>query len=205
MEKTMISTVIFDVGGVLIRTEDKRNRRALEVRLGLPPGRAEQLVFNNKHGRAAQLGQISAAELWASIGAELGLDTAGVAQFRQEFFAGDRLNEPLLAFVHSLRPRYQTAIISNFMDDLPTVITDVFPIAPAFDLIVGSAAEGVMKPNAEIFERTLARLGKRPEETVFVDDFIENVEGARAVGMHAIHYTPHTDVPAELAKLGVAV
>ncbi len=199
----MISAVIFDVGGVLLRTEDGAPRRALEDRLGLARGQAEQLVFNSDKGRAAQLGQISAAELWAWVGDYFGLDEAGLVRFQQEFFGGDRLNRPLLELVHALHGRYQTAIISNFMDNLTEVITDRFPIAPAFDLIVGSAYEGVMKPDAEIFTRALARLGAQPAEAVFVDDFAHNIEGARAVGLQAIHYTPTTDVAAELAKLGV--
>ena len=52
--------------------------------------------------------------------------------------------------------------------------------------------------------RTLARLGRAPDETIFVDDFAHNVAGAQAVGMHAIHYTPQTDVAAALASYGIA-
>ncbi len=199
----MISTLIFDVGGVLIRTEDRAGRQTLERRLGLSTGEAEYLVFNSKMGTAAQLGQVSPEELWAWLQAHLQLDDVGLAQFQEEFWVGDQLNSALLALIQSLKPRYQTAIISNFMSDLHHVITDIYPIAGAFDLIVGSAYEGVMKPDAKIFERTLKRLKRRPEETVFVDDFAHNVAGARAVGMHAIHYTPPVDIKAELARLGV--
>jgi len=199
----MIKTVIFDVGGVLIRTEDRTPRRKLEQRLGLQPGESEVLVFNEKVGNAAQLGKITSAELWGWVQQKLGLDDAGVAQFQQEFFGGDRLNTSLMAYIRSLRPAYQTAIISNAGDNLNRVITEIYPIADAFDLVVGSAYEGVMKPDAEIFKRTLTRLGRRAEETVFVDDFAHNVDAARALGMHAVHYTPATDVPAVFAQLGV--
>lgn len=201
----MISSIIFDVGGVLIRTEDYSRRNALEDRLGLRRGQAEQLVFNSKKGRTAQQGQITSAELWQWIRHQLNLDESGLRQFREEFFGGDRLNTTLLAFIQTLRPRYQTAIISNFTDNLHQVITEFYPLAAAFDVVVGSAYEGVMKPDPEIYRRTLNRLGKSPAEAVFVDDFVANVEGARAVGMHAIHYTPQTNVPAELAKLGVTI
>ena len=199
----MISTVIFDVGGVLVRTESFSSRRKLEKRLRLQPGESEELVFSGKMGTAAQLGQITAAELWSGMGNQLELNPTELARFKAEFFGGDRLNAPLLEFVQSLRSGYKTAIISNFMDDLNYVISEVYPIAPAFDLVVGSAYEGVMKPNAEIFERTLTRLDCRPQEAVFVDDFAHNIEGAKAVGLHTVHYTPQTDVPAEFAELGI--
>ncbi len=198
-----IQAVVFDVGGVLVRTEDRAPRAALEKRLGLAAGAAEQLVFNGPMGLQAQQGAISAQDLWAWLQAELKLDEEGLAEFRQAFFAGDRLDTTLVEMIRSLRPRYQTAIISNAMDDLLETVTYRYPMADAFDLIVGSAYERVMKPDPAIFLRTLERLGRAPQEAVFIDDFAHNIEGARAVGMAAIHYTPGVDLQAELARLGV--
>lgn len=198
-----IQAVVFDVGGVLVRTEDRAPRAALEKRLGLAAGAAEQLVFNGPMGLQAQQGAISAQSLWAWLKTELKLDEEGLAEFRQAFFAGDRLDTTLVEMIRSLRPRYQTAIISNAMDDLLETVTYRYPMADAFDLIVGSAYERVMKPDPAIFLRTLERLGRAPQEAVFIDDFAHNIEGARAVGMAAIHYTPGVDLQAELARLGV--
>ena len=205
MANAKIKTVIFDVGGVLIRTMDRSARQGLEERLGLLPGQADELVFGGKMGTAAQLGKISSEELWAWLGNELGLDKNGVIRFREEFFGGDHLDTALVDFIRSLHTAgYQTAIISNAMDDLNHVVTDLYPMADAFDLIVGSAYEGIMKPDAGIFERTLKRLGKQPEETIFVDDFAHNIEGARTVGMHGVHFTPGIDIKAVFAEYGIA-
>jgi putative hydrolase of the HAD superfamily len=201
----MIKALIFDVGGVLVRTESRTARSNLEARLGLAPGASELLVLNGPVGIQAQSGLITSQALWASVQQELGLDEAGLAAFRTEFFGGDRLDEELLALVRRLHGRYQTAIISNAMDDLLEVITHQYPLADAFDLIVGSAYQKVMKPAPEIFLWTLAQLGREPHEAVFVDDFAHNVAGARAVGMAAIHYQTGMDLRAELAVLGVQV
>ena len=200
----MISAVIFDVGGVLVRTEDAGRRRMIEQRLGLQAGEAEELVFNQEMGRAAQLGQITTEQLWNWLKNHLRLDDAGLIEFRREFYGGDRLDTALVDYIRSLRPGYQTAIISNASDNLLDTLTSTYPIVDAFDLVVGSAYEGVMKPDAIIFERTLDRLGRQPGETVFIDDFSHNVEGARAVGMNAIHYRPGTDLVTVLASLGVS-
>lgn len=201
---TMIRAVIFDVGGVLVRTEDRAPRRKLEERLKLAPGEAERLVYNSDMGRAAQRGEITSTELWRWVQEYFTFDAVELRIFREQFWGGDRLNQPLVDLIRRLRPHYQTAIISNAMDDLNQALAETYPIADAFDLIVGSAYEGIMKPDAEIFRRTLVRLGRAPEETIFVDDFAHNVEGAQAVGMHAIHYTPQTDVAAALASYGIA-
>ena len=201
----MIRAVIFDVGGVLIRTEDRRPRAELERRLGLSPGEAEELVFSGEMGTRAQLGAIRSDELWRWVQERLGLDDGGLVDFRRAFFGGDRLDAQLLDYVRGLRPRYQTAIISNAMDNLRETLAADYAAADAFDLIVGSAYERVMKPDAAIYARTLARLGREAGEAVFVDDFAGNVAGARAVGMQAVHYAAGMDVAAELAKLGVTV
>ncbi len=200
----MIKAVVFDVGGVLLRTEDRAPRTELEQRLGLAPGTIEAEIINGERGHAAQRGEGTLAELWAWAGQRYGLSTNATAQMQRDYWGGDRLHAALIDYVRTLRPRYQTAIISNAFDDLTALLTETHAIADAFDVIVGSAYEGMMKPDAEIYERTLSRLGRAPAEAVFIDDSMANIEGARTVGMHAIHYMPDVDVPAELAKLGVS-
>lgn len=199
----MIKAVIFDVGGVLVRTVDPAPRQILEERLGLAPGQAEYIVFNSEMGQAAQLGEITSADLWHWVQTHLGLDEAGLRRFQRAFFAGDRLDTGLMALIRGLRPRYQTAIISNYKDDLNRFLSEEHAIADDFDLIVGSAYEQVMKPDPAIFERTLQRLGRRPEEAIFIDDFAHNVDGARSVGMSAIHFTAQIDLRAELERHGI--
>ncbi len=189
-----IKAVIFDVGGVLIRTHDWSGRQRWEARLGLAPGGADAIVFNSDMGQSAQRGEVTDADLWTWIGEELRLGD-DLDAFRHDFWAGDRLDEDLVQFIGSLRPTYQTAIISNATDALLTNVTDLYPMADAFDLIVGSAYEKTMKPDAPIYQRTLERLGRDPEEVIFVDDAPANIAAARALGWNAIHFTPDTDVP----------
>lgn len=201
----MIKAIIFDMGGVLVRTEDPTPRAQAEARLGLQPGTAEQLVMNSSAGRDAQHGRITTEQLWQQVQSELGLSDEEAKAFRHDFWAGDRLDQALVEFIHTLRGPYQTALLSNFMDELHEIVTVRYPMADAFDLIMGSCYEGVMKPDAEIFRRILTKLGRQPEEAVFIDDFAHNIAGAQAVGMHGIHYRPGLDLQKALAELGVVV
>lgn len=189
-----IKAVIFDVGGVLLRTHDWSGRRSWEARLGLESGGAEEIVFHSEMGQRAQRGQMSEDELWSWIGTHLDLADE-LESFRADFWRGDRIDETLIQYIRSLRPRYQTAIISNAADGLGPALTNTHMITDAFDLIVISADEGMMKPEPAIYLRTLARLGREPEETVFIDDAPTNVAGARDVGMNAVHFTPEVDLP----------
>lgn len=197
----MIKAVIFDVGGVLLRTEDYSPRRALEVRLGLSPWESEEIVFNSEMGTRAQMGEISRTALWAWVGEQFGLDQDGLAAVQETFWAGDVLDNELVDYIRALRPEYQTAIISNADDGLRALLTEKYQIADAFDLMVYSAEENVMKPDPEIYRRTLRRLGRRPEESVFIDDFQENVQAARELGMATIHYRPGLNIPKELKEI----
>ena len=201
----MIKAVIFDVGGVLIRTADHSSRRAWERRLGLAEWESEQIVFDSEMGQMAQRGEIETAELWSWIGRHLNLDDPTLQAFQAGFWAGDVLDTELVTFIRQLRPQYQTAIISNATNTLRQMLTTKYPIADAFDLIVVSGEEKVMKPDPAIYERTLERLGRRPEEAVFVDDFAHNIAAAEQVGMATIHFRPDTNVPEELKRLGVVI
>ena len=201
----MIKAIIFDVGGVLIRTEDYSHRRQLEKRLGLAAWESETLVFSGEMGIKAQNGAITTAELWAWIGDQLDLSAAELQAFQDEFWAGDVLDTALIEMIRGLNGRYQTAIISNASDTLRHALAEQHKIADAFDLIVCSAEEKVMKPRPEIYQRTLERLECQPEEAVFIDDFPENITAARELGLHTIHFQKDTDLTAVLRDMGITI
>lgn len=197
-----IRAVIFDVGGVLVRTFDQGGRHVWEERLGLSPGEAEAIVLNGEMGHRAQRGEITTAELWAWAGQRLGLDEAELETFRADFWRGDGVDPALHDLIHRLRTNYQTAIISNATDALLESLA-AYGLLGDFDLVVCSAHEGITKPAPAIYETTLARLGRVAGETVFIDDAPANIAAAKGVGMHAILFTPLIDLEGELAALGV--
>lgn len=201
----MIQAVIFDVGGVLLRTEARAPRQQWESKLGLAPGGAEALVFNSQMGQKAQRGEITEPELWRWIGSHLNLSTEETAAFRTGFWAGDEMDMALVALIRQLKNRYQTAVISNYASNLRPELTHQFNIADAFDEIIISCEEGITKPDPEIFYRALARLGRKPEEAVFIDDFLHNVQAAQAVGLSAIHFQPGIDLPGALQQLSISL
>ena len=192
----MIKAVIFDFGGVLMRTVNPLPRHELEQRFGQP-------LFESSLWDDVRLGHISDAEFWADVGRRLGLDTEATAEFRRAFRAGDRLDEELVAFIRHLRGEgYRTALLSNAPDNLPQIVEQM-GIANAFDVVVISSCEGLMKPDPAIYQLTLERLGVAAEEAVFVDDFRENVAAAQQVGLHATRFRGLTPLRQWLRGLGV--
>lgn len=204
--KSPLKAVIFDFGGVLVRTRSEHLRTAWEQRLGLPPGGASELVFGGERGAAVQHGHMTDEAHWQWLGEHLGLNAADLASLRADFFAEDILDLTLLAYVDRLRAAgYHLGLLSNAGDNARWIFGERFPVLPHFDSVTISAEEGVMKPDPRIFAIALRRADAAPGEAVFVDDFAANVEGARAVGMLAVHFRTTEQTIAALAELtGVA-
>lgn len=192
--------VFFDYGGVLVRTGDDSPRRHLAARLGNSPEELYALVFGSDSARQASLGTISAEEHWKNVMRTLGLPAAEWEAFCREFFSGDGLDHALLEFLRSLRPQFKVGLISNAWSDLRAYM-QALKMDDAFDEMIISAETGVMKPDARIYHLALNKLGVAPGESIFVDDFIENVEGARGVGMTAVHFTQPEQALADLKRL----
>lgn len=199
----MIKGIIFDNGGVLLRTNDHRGRRKWEEKLGLEEWELEVIVFGSEMGTKAQMGEISYERLWDWIGQRFNLAPKELEDFHDDFWAGDVLDTDLIDYVRSLKDDYKIAMISNASDNLRQNLQIEYDIADVFDLIVCSSEEHVMKPHQEIYLRTLERLDCEPAEVVFVDDSEPNVQAARKLGMAAIHFRPSTDLPSEFRKLGI--
>ncbi len=181
-----LKAVIFDLGGVLVRTLDPQPRQRLAARLGISPGELSQLVFDSETARLATLGAITTEEHWQAVREALGLSPDEFTTVPREFWDGDRLDLALVDFLRALRQRYRTALLSNAWDDLRRVMEEHWRITDAFDEIVISAEVGLAKPDVRVFTLTLARLGVLPAEAVFVDDFPENIQAASRVGLQTI-------------------
>lgn len=186
----MIKALISDFGGVLMRTRADGSRRALEQRLGLPPNTIEARVFSSDPSLKAMCGEISEDELWRTLERELDLPRFGMTrqEFQDGFFAEDFLDEELVAFIRSVRPGLKTGLISNAWDGLREVLHTRVPIVDAFDVIVISAEEKIAKPDPRIYHLALERLGVKADEAIFLDDFIENIDAAKALGLLGVHF-----------------
>ena len=183
-----VKAVAFDVGGVLLRTENQVSRRRLELHYGMAPGGMADLVFNNPVSQEAMLGQATEADVWAYVSQHLHLVNGQLEQLRRDFWAGDAWDKTLLAFAEGLRPAARTGVLSNAWPGARAAFGSHLG-RHAFDAVVISAEEGCAKPDERIYRLLLGRLGTLPAETVFVDDLAENVEAARAMGLQAIRFT----------------
>jgi putative hydrolase of the HAD superfamily len=109
--------------------------------------------------------------------------------FAEAFWSHLHPNPELFDFYRELRERgVALAICTNNVREWEARWRAMLPIDELFDVVVDSAFVGVRKPDREIYELTLERLGRPASAAVFVDDIEANVEGARALGMEAVHF-----------------
>jgi len=198
----MLKAVIYDVGGVLIRTHNWVGREKWAAKLGMEADDFEDFVFGGESGQQAQLGHITSAERWSQLGDHFGLGETGIAELRQDFFSGDLLDESLVAYIKRLRQTgYRTGLLSNAPDEARQLLSKDYPIIDDFDGVVISAEVGIMKPHPEIYRLAANGVGVDVTEALFVDDVMENVEGARAVGMQTLHFTDPEVVRQQLIEI----
>ena len=89
--------------------------------------------------------------------------------------------------VKALSGRYELAVISNAISPWPRRFLELQGLKPYFKAIVISGEVGWRKPHRRIFEIALSRLRAQPHEVIHVGDSpLEDISGAKAVGMRAI-------------------
>ncbi len=184
-----IPTVIFDLGGVLVRTEDRAPRTQLAEHFGMTYEDLDNLVFGSPTAQQATLGRISAQSHWEAVARQLDWPLDELDALQRAFWGGDAVDETLVDFLRSLRGgRFRTALLSNAWDDLRHALEQEWCISDAFDHIFISAELGLAKPDPAIYAEIQRRLDVSPKALIFVDDFVRNVEAARAAGWAAVHF-----------------
>ena len=184
-----IRAVIFDMGGVILRSMDWGPREAQAKRLGISRQEMENEVFGSKTAALATIGACSEMEHWESVRKSFGIPTELMTAWRKEFWSGDRMDSDLLGWLGGLRPRYKTAMLSNAWPEARITVRENYPGSlNVFDLVIFSAEVQLAKPDERIYQLVCQRLGVAPEEAIFLDDVAENIAGAQRIGMKGVQF-----------------
>ncbi len=193
--------ILWDLGGVILRTEDWEPRHCLDRMLDLPHGKIYELVFESEISRKATVGEATNDDIWMRVGEQLTLSRDELTLVRDEFWSGDRIDKDLIRFIRARTNGTKMGLLSNGWSSTRRFLEERWHIAEIFDDIIISAEVGLAKPDRRIYQLALDRLGVEAEQTIFIDDFIENLEGARELGIHGIHFQDPQTVMEELQDL----
>jgi putative hydrolase of the HAD superfamily len=195
-----IRVVFFDFGGVLMRTEHQAPRQHLAESLNMEYEDLERVIFGSPTARQATVGEISEEEHWKAVMQKLRLPEDQTSRVKDEFFGGDLFDPTMLDFLRVTHPECRLGLISNAWSGLRAYLAER-KLAEPFEQLIVSAEVGVAKPDARIFQIALEKMNVPAAEVVFMDDFIENVEGARAAGMQAVHFKSQDEALKELKQV----
>jgi len=197
---TDIKAVIFDMGGVFIRTLDQSARQQMAERYGESVEELNRLFFQSPVSVAAEKGLVSRAELLQYTIQQLGTPEDDVEAFITQFFSKDEEDAELVEFVRALKPHYKLALLSNAFLGTREWMQEHFTFLDLFEVSFFSAEEGMRKPEATFFRLVLDALQVAPHEALFVDDFKENIDGAQHLGIQTIWYVNRDEALAELKR-----
>ena len=193
-----INTVIFDLGGVLFDIDYKHTQQAFQT-LGTTTD------FNTLYSQQKQSG----------IFDEFEKGHISPAQFREglrewlpstvtDKHIDNAWNALLVGFppdkvelLAKIKNKYNLYLLSNTNEiHLPEVINRIDKahspgqLGKLFIKEYYSCRMGLRKPDKAIYERVITENNLNPAATLFIDDLIQNIEGAQLTGLQTLHCTP---------------
>jgi putative hydrolase of the HAD superfamily len=196
--------LLFDLGRVVLDIDFNKTLVCWAGYAGCEPadivGRFRRDDIYQRHEK----GEISDAEFFAGLRASLGIGLSD-AEFLEGWnalFAGEMPGiAPLLARAAKRLPVYAFSNTNGaHVEHFSQAYADVLG---HFREIFLSSSIGLRKPDAAAYDHVVKAIGVPAERIVFFDDLAENIEGARARGLTAVHVTRPEDVGDALAALGI--
>ncbi len=196
--------LLFDLGRVVINIDFGKARACWAGHAGCEPADLAARFAPDNSYRHHETGKLSDAEYFAALRTSLGIGITD-AQFLEGWnaiFAGEMpdiagqlaraaRHLPLYAFSNTNRPH-----VEHFSVAYADVLRH-------FREIFLSSSIGLRKPDAAAYDHVVKAIGVPASRIVFFDDVAENVEGARAVGIHAVQVKSSADIAETLAALGI--
>ncbi len=200
-----LRAVIFDYGMVLTGQPNADAHDAMVRITGLSHDRFEELYWADRH--AYDEGKLTGLQFWQNLvrDAKLNLDASAIDELNAwDARMWTTQNPAMLAWQYELKQHgLRTAILSNMGDTVLASIQREFDWLPRFDVLIWSFEHKMAKPDPAIYALTLERLGTRPEEALFIDDRMANIEAARALGLLAIQFYTIENLRENLVAAGL--
>lgn len=199
-----IDTVIFDLGEVLIPWNPRRLYRKLfadEAAMERFLSEVCTPQWNLQQDGGRSLAEGTAERIAAFPSFE---DLIRAYYERWDEMLGTPDEESLRLLSELKTGGYRVLALSNWSAETFAQTRPRYPFLEEFEGIVISGVEKLVKPDPAIFRLLCARYAVAPERAVFLDDNSENLQGALAIGMRALHFRSPSQVRAALAAMGVS-
>lgn len=197
-----VDLVLFDVGGVLGSNGwDREQRQAAVERFGLD---GEDFQYRHEETVGAlEAGQISLDEyLDVTVFGESRSFTRD--DFKAFMFAQSAAWPESIAVARDLArsSSVRMATLNNESAELNVHRIHAFGLCDIFPTFFTSCWLGVRKPTHEIYARVLGMTQANPRRTLFIDDRMQNLTPAAALGMRTVHFRNAQQLRDDLMRIG---
>lgn len=201
-----IKAIIFDYGQVLTYPQNKEYINEMIKSLN-------NISFDKfhhayyEHRDVYDGGKVNGVDYWKLV-----VETLGIPSFdestlkwlvKTDLDSWYFQNPDMWNLALKLRQNYKTALLSNNLDELVVRMEKELELDKYFDEIVFSYRVDMVKPDRRIYEYCLNRLNLAPQETVFIDDRLVNIEGAEKLGINSILFTDYDKLLKDLEKFSI--
>jgi len=202
---TGIKALLFDLGNVLVNFDHWIAVKKLVPLSGKSPPEIYSLFFDSGLTQLFEESKISPEEFFAKVKEVVGVSMSYAAFLRiyNDIFFQTEENRLVYSLVRQLKNKYQVGLISNINILHFEFLQHAICVFDAFDFLITSCAIGAVKPKPQIYQAALRASGALPQEAFYVDDRIELINAARALGMRAYVYKGLAQLEKDLAECGI--
>ena len=195
----MIKTIIFDNNGVLTTSCEEGALKGLIDYLGV--SEEQFLPVWNREAEAVDEGKIKTEKFLQNVVNDLKL-SKDLGKCQRYYWDSYEPKPEVREFAKNLKKKFEIAFLTNFGDHF-WVFNKKWKLDQIFDRdkMFVSADLKMVKPHPDIYYAVLARLGRKPEEVVFIDDKKDNIDTALKVGMYAIQFKSLKQVEKDLENI----
>ena len=200
----MIKTIFFDIGGVLIDIHPERTYQYLSDSADVDVSMVKESFPWDAHDQYER-GIMNNEDWFITYKESL---PQPCCLKRSDFWNAWKLllgeEKNTVNILEALNKQYSIWLLSNTN---PKHIQDEIEKRYLFPSLVNGAVYsfdvGVRKPEKEIYEIAMQRANANPQECLFIDDILENIQAAKQIGIERIHFISSEQLKQELVHLGI--
>ena len=200
----MIKTIFFDIGGVLIDIHPERTYQYLSDSADVEVNMVKESFPWDAHDQYER-GIMNNEDWFITYKESL---PQPCCLKRSDFWNAWKLllgeEKNTVNILEALNKQYSIWLLSNTN---PKHIQDEIEKRYLFPRLVNGAVYsfdvGVRKPEKEIYEIAMQRANANPQECLFIDDLLENIQAAKQIGIEGIHFISSEQLKQELVHLGI--
>ena len=194
-----IENIIFDLGGVIIGLDTARTVSEMARLVGISEDEAFTVFQSDEHFKRYETGHISDEEFRSFIRS---LSNRSISDEEVDFAWNAMIldiPDEHYSLLQDLSKVYRVHLLSNTNNIHLKYVNDKISstgmgnLSDYFELDFYSHLMGLRKPNVEIFERVLEEGKMNASSTLFLDDNLDNLSGARGSGIQTLHVAQLSD------------